>query len=307
MAAHLAQIARVNPPVNAIVAKLPDEACLALADEADRRQASGAPLGAAARPADRLQGPAGRQGLRLQRAARASTRDHVSTTDAVLVERLRHAGALGIGKTNVPGVRSRLAHLQRGLRHHAEPLRPHQERRRIERRRRRGAGRGHAAHRRRQRPRRLAAQPRQLQQRGRAAAIGRPRADRPRSVSAARLRRERADGPLGGRRRLPARRDGGSRSARPRLRAVGSRAPARRPRARPARIARGLGARSRWAAARRARAGRARRAARHVRVLGLRRRRRLPGPTAADDIFLTIRRWRTAARVRTAALRNSAR
>src|SRR3954451_16102941 len=37
MTAHLAQIARVNPKVNAIVAKLDDEQCLALADAADRR------------------------------------------------------------------------------------------------------------------------------------------------------------------------------------------------------------------------------------------------------------------------------
>ena len=36
MAAHLDRIARINPQVNAIVAKLDDERCLALADEADR-------------------------------------------------------------------------------------------------------------------------------------------------------------------------------------------------------------------------------------------------------------------------------
>ena len=38
MAAHLAQIARVNPKVNAIVAKLDDERCLALADEVPEKQ-----------------------------------------------------------------------------------------------------------------------------------------------------------------------------------------------------------------------------------------------------------------------------
>ena len=37
MAAHLGQINRVNPKINAIVAKLDDDKCLALADEADRR------------------------------------------------------------------------------------------------------------------------------------------------------------------------------------------------------------------------------------------------------------------------------
>src|ERR1700692_4713766 len=35
MAAELAQITRVNPRINAIVAKLDDQKCLALADEAD--------------------------------------------------------------------------------------------------------------------------------------------------------------------------------------------------------------------------------------------------------------------------------
>ena len=45
MAAHLRQIDRLNPKLNAIVAKLPDEQCLALADDADRRLASGKAVG----------------------------------------------------------------------------------------------------------------------------------------------------------------------------------------------------------------------------------------------------------------------
>src|SRR5687768_15551741 len=45
MAAHLDQIGRLNPQLNAIVAKLPDEACMALAAEADERQAAGEDLG----------------------------------------------------------------------------------------------------------------------------------------------------------------------------------------------------------------------------------------------------------------------
>ena len=45
MLAHLRQIERVNPRVNAIVAKLDDEKCLALADEADRRLAKGDDVG----------------------------------------------------------------------------------------------------------------------------------------------------------------------------------------------------------------------------------------------------------------------
>ncbi len=45
MAAFLGQIARLNPKINAIVAKLADEECLALADEADRRIARGDAVG----------------------------------------------------------------------------------------------------------------------------------------------------------------------------------------------------------------------------------------------------------------------
>ena len=45
MAAFLDQIARLNPKINAIVAKLEDEKCLALADEADRRLSRGGAVG----------------------------------------------------------------------------------------------------------------------------------------------------------------------------------------------------------------------------------------------------------------------
>ena len=45
MAAFLRQIERVNPKINAIVAKLDDEECLALADDADRRLERGDEVG----------------------------------------------------------------------------------------------------------------------------------------------------------------------------------------------------------------------------------------------------------------------
>src|ERR1044071_1855455 len=45
MAAHLERINRVNPTINAIVAKLDDEKCLALAHAADERAAKEEPLG----------------------------------------------------------------------------------------------------------------------------------------------------------------------------------------------------------------------------------------------------------------------
>ena len=55
MAAFLGQIARLNPKINAIVAKLPDEECLALADEADRQIVRGDRCRAAAWLAFRFQ------------------------------------------------------------------------------------------------------------------------------------------------------------------------------------------------------------------------------------------------------------
>src|SRR6186713_2640031 len=45
MAAHLDRISRVNPTINAIVAKLDDGQCLALAAAADERAARGEALG----------------------------------------------------------------------------------------------------------------------------------------------------------------------------------------------------------------------------------------------------------------------
>lgn len=101
MAAHLERIARVNPQVNAIVAKLDDERCLALAEEADARTATGEalpPLHGLPIAIKDLQ-PA--RGFRFTRGS-PIYRDEVADEDSVLVERLRRAGAIVIGKTNVP-------------------------------------------------------------------------------------------------------------------------------------------------------------------------------------------------------------
>ena len=101
MEAHLAQIARINPVVNAIVSKLEDDVCLALADEADRVQAAGAELGPlhglpiAFKDLEDAVGFPNTMGSPL----------HVNNypaQDSLLVERLRKGGALPIGKTNVP-------------------------------------------------------------------------------------------------------------------------------------------------------------------------------------------------------------
>lgn len=101
MAAHLEQIGRVNPSVNAIVAKLDDQACLALADDADRRAARGGPLpplhGLPFAFKD-LQPAVGFPCTRGSPIYRHWRPDE----DSILVERLRRAGVIPIGKTNVP-------------------------------------------------------------------------------------------------------------------------------------------------------------------------------------------------------------
>jgi amidase len=101
MAAHLEQIARLNPRINAIVAKLDDDACLALAEAADRRAASGAalpPLHGLPIAFKDLQPAVGFPHTR----GSLIYKDAMPAEDSILVERLRNAGALPIGKTNVP-------------------------------------------------------------------------------------------------------------------------------------------------------------------------------------------------------------
>lgn len=101
MAAQLQQIERLNPRLNAIVAKLPDSACLRLADEADERRRhddGGTPLLGVPWAFKDLE-PA--TGFPCTRGSLVY-RDDYPATDSVLVARLRRAGALPIGKTNVP-------------------------------------------------------------------------------------------------------------------------------------------------------------------------------------------------------------
>jgi amidase len=101
MTAFLAQIARVNPDLNAIVAKLDDEACLALADKADRALGNGEPIGplhglpTAFKDLEPAIGFPQSKGSPIFKA-------FMPDSDSVLVERVRRAGAIPIGKTNVP-------------------------------------------------------------------------------------------------------------------------------------------------------------------------------------------------------------
>jgi amidase len=100
MEAHLKQIERVNPKVNAIVTLLADKA-MDQAKRADESQAKGAKIGP-------LHGiPIAHKDL-VETAGIRTTfgspifKDNVPTHDAILVERIRNAGAICIGKTNTP-------------------------------------------------------------------------------------------------------------------------------------------------------------------------------------------------------------
>ncbi|MGH7677375.1 MAG: amidase [Gemmatimonadaceae bacterium] len=100
MDAHLARIARVNPKINAIVTLVAERA-LAGAKAADERQARGEALGV-------LHGlPVAHKDLVNTAGIRTTFgspmyRDNIPTADALIVKRVRAAGAITLGKTNTP-------------------------------------------------------------------------------------------------------------------------------------------------------------------------------------------------------------
>src|SRR5580765_3404672 len=98
--AHLAQIERVNPGVNAIVTLVADQA-MERARLADEDLAHGRDVG----PLHGL--PIAHKDLQPTRGIRTTFgspiyRDFVPSEDSLLVERLRRAGAIVVGKTNTP-------------------------------------------------------------------------------------------------------------------------------------------------------------------------------------------------------------
>jgi amidase len=101
MTAHLRQIARLNPKLNAIVAKLDDSQCLALADAADQRRQRGEPLGPLHGLPFAVKDNEPVAGFPFTRGSPIYRHD-MPKADSVLVERLRNAGVLFIGKTNLP-------------------------------------------------------------------------------------------------------------------------------------------------------------------------------------------------------------
>jgi amidase len=100
LAAHLEQIDRVNPKVNAIVTLVAEMAAEA-ATRADEMQARGETLG----PLHGL--PVAHKDLIETRGIRTTFgsplfKDYVPSEDNIIVERMRRAGAIIVGKTNTP-------------------------------------------------------------------------------------------------------------------------------------------------------------------------------------------------------------
>lgn len=98
--AHLARIDQVNPQINAVVRLLADEARQA-ADAADRAVATGAPLGPLHGVPCTVKENIDLAGTPTTNAVPALA-GAVAPIDAPQVERLRAAGAIPIGRTNLP-------------------------------------------------------------------------------------------------------------------------------------------------------------------------------------------------------------
>lgn len=101
MQAHLKQIHRVNPKVNAIVTLVPEDQLMEQATAADEALAKGNWLG----PLHGL--PVGVKDLHETKGIRTTFgsplhRDYVPESDCLLVQREKNAGGIVVGKTNVP-------------------------------------------------------------------------------------------------------------------------------------------------------------------------------------------------------------
>jgi amidase len=100
MSAHLAQIERVNPKVNAIVTLVAEQA-MAGASRADEAIARRTPIGVLHGLPVAHKDLVDTAGIRTTRGS-LFYRDHVPARDALIVTRTRAAGAITVGKTNTP-------------------------------------------------------------------------------------------------------------------------------------------------------------------------------------------------------------
>ena len=205
VAAHLAQIERVNPTVNAIVTLVADQAM-----ERARRPTTAFARGRGVGPLHGL--PIAHKDLQPTKGIRTTFgspifKDFVPEEDSLIVERLRDAGAITIGKTNTPefGAGSQTFNPVFGA-----TLNPYDRSKTC------GGSSGgaavalacgHGADRRWERHGWIAPQPRQFLQRRGVAAVAGPRTDVAVGHRVVHIERRWADGAQRGRRRAHAERD----------------------------------------------------------------------------------------------------
>jgi amidase len=101
MAAYLERISTCNPRVNAICTLIPEEHALRLADDADQARSKGQTLGPLHGLPMAIKDLSATRGIRTTMGSRIFA-DNVPEEDSLMVQRLKQAGALVIGKTNTP-------------------------------------------------------------------------------------------------------------------------------------------------------------------------------------------------------------
>ena len=101
MQAYLARIHRLNPTYNAIIGMLPDEQCLALAETADAELARGEHRGWMHGMPHAVKDLTPAAGLPYTSGS-PMFRDRIAEQDGAVAAAMRAAGAIFIGKTNVP-------------------------------------------------------------------------------------------------------------------------------------------------------------------------------------------------------------
>lgn len=101
MQAYLAHIEAVNPLINAIVSLRESEQLLSEATEKDRQLALGKSQGWLHGIPQAIKDLSPTKGLRTTLGS-PLFKDHIPTQDSIMVERIRNAGSIIIGKTNTP-------------------------------------------------------------------------------------------------------------------------------------------------------------------------------------------------------------
>ncbi len=101
MEVQLQRVARLNPRLNALVAQLDHDRCLELAEAADEQRAQGRDLGILHGLPFAVKDTEPAVGFPFTLGSTVF-RNQFPADDSVVVERIRRAGALIIGKTNVP-------------------------------------------------------------------------------------------------------------------------------------------------------------------------------------------------------------